>query len=113
MPTVSNLSPLAFEVLKYICNTGNTAEQTIDKDTLGIGTQEDFLGALEELQQSGLVSLSRDAVYIQHTAPEELATESMMHTGMPDNMTPIKVALTGDRNEVCKAIDLYLQAGKK
>ncbi|MDR3678601.1 MAG: hypothetical protein P4L41_01470 [Flavipsychrobacter sp.] len=114
MPTVSNLSPLAFEILKYVCNTGSGGvEQNIDKDSLGISTQEDFLNALEELQQAGLVTLSRDARYEQHTTPEELATESLTHAENSDNMTPISVKLAGDESEVCKAIDYYLEAGRK
>jgi hypothetical protein len=113
MPNVSNLSPLAFEVLKYICNTGGPTEQIIDKDTLGIGTQEDFLGALAELQQAGLVNLSRDAVYIHHTSPEELATDSIMNTEAADNMAPIKVQLAVDKDDVCKTLELYLQAANK
>ncbi len=114
MPTVSNLSPLAFELLKYICNTGNgSKEQNIDKDSLGISTQEDFLNALEELQQSGLVSLSRDATYVQHTSPDDLLTESITHSENAENIAPISVKLAGDEGEICKAIDYYLEAGRK
>jgi len=84
----------------------------MDKNTLGIGAQEDFLNALTELQQAGLVDLSRDATYIQHTAPEDMITESMTHAEAPDNMEPISVKIAGEETEVCKALDYYLQAGR-
>ncbi len=114
MPTVSDLSPLAFEVLKYLCNTGTGGEyRPMDKNTLGIGLQEDLLNALSELQQAGLVDLSRDATYIQHTTPEDMATQSMTHEEQADNMEPISVKIVGDESEVCKAIDYYLEAGRK
>lgn len=114
MSPVSNLSPLAFEILKYICNSGlGATEQRIDKDSLGISTQENLLNALKELQQAGLVTLSRDAGYIQHTTPEELATETMTQTENADNSAPVSVKLAGDEGEVCKAIDYYLEAGRE
>jgi hypothetical protein len=112
MSAVSNLSPLAFEVLKYLCNTGTTSYQQMDKNTLGIGTQEDFLNALDELQRENLVTLSRDATYIQHTSPEDAATEAIMRTENAENSAPISVKLADD-SDVCKDIDYYLEAGGK
>ena len=111
MANVTNLSPLAFEILKYLCNT-NTADayQPIDKDTLGISTQEYFLNALAELYAAGLILLNRDPGYVQSSTTEEYATEAIMQTENTDNTAPISARLNNANGDVCKEIDYYLGA---
>ena len=60
MEIVKDLSPLAFEIAKYLCNSSDTASfQQMDKDTLDLSSQEAFNNAIEELKNKKVIIVQR------------------------------------------------------
>lgn len=115
MPDVANLSPLAFEILKYLCNSTNgSVMQIIDKDTLGIGAQEDFLNALSELRGKNLIFLSREPEYQPGSSVEDFTNEALTpNITNYKNDEPIAAKINDSNGDVCKELDYFLEAAQK
>jgi hypothetical protein len=56
MEIVKDLSPLAFEIAKYLCNSSDTDSfQQMNNETLDLGSQEAFNNAIEELKNKKVI----------------------------------------------------------
>src|SRR5690348_11205436 len=107
-----NLSPLAFEILKFLCNNNNTTNyETISKDTLNIDSEEAFEQAVAELVGEGLVE-TRDTGELNpdetNDAYNRYAAGENTSKGHPTRL--IAARIKGDQGNICGEMDYYIGA---
>lgn len=114
MKPILNLSPLAFELLKFLCNNNDmTAYQTISRDTLNIDSEEAFEQAIAELASEGLI----ETMDVGGPNPDETndsysryAAGENTSQGHPTRL--IAARIKGDQGDICGEMDYYIAAGE-
>jgi signal recognition particle subunit SEC65 len=110
MKTLPDLSPLAFEILKFLCNSSDPdGFQTISKDTLGIEDQATFDQAVAELAGEHLIEVN------DITAPEEdrdnydrYVTDEKGNSN--HHIRIIAARINNNQGDICGEIDYYIAA---
>jgi len=112
MATVSNLSPLAFEVLKFLCNSNDDGYQSISKETFGIESQKDFTDAIAELNGENLIITTGDEINATDSGMDAYSNNVIAESDNVSGNGLIHAKIKDNNGDVCKEMDYFLGAEK-
>src|ERR1700744_4144277 len=110
MSTVSNLSPLAFEVLKFLCNTNDDSYQAITKDTFGIEQQKDFIAAIKELSDENLIVTTGYSSNATDSGEDTYSKSMVADNNDTANSGTISAKINDNNGDICTDMDYFIEA---
>lgn len=105
-----NLSPLAFEILKLLCNSSDAENyQILSKDLLNVEDQSAFEQAISELHGENLIEI------VDNSGEDEAGDDYTKYVanegnGNTHHIKLISARINPDKGDICNEMDYYIEA---